>query len=294
MVGREGTAGEMLAEVVGDLAAKIAARTPAALADEPDAVHQLRTTVRRLRNVLAAFGLLVDPATAGGLRARLATYGELLGRARDLEVRAEWSARVADEVGLDPVLRGRLELPLLTAHDRAHQALVLWWGSEEAAELSRTLAEWAAAPAVLDGAARPAAPVAREVLTAQAERVLALGADYRTDAESTHALRKAGRRLRHTADAVTRPPAAVLGQEYAALGVLGERVQVLLGDHRDAMLLAEHVRGLPAEDVAAYRPVVDRADRLAADAIEQVPAVLAELRQCLTDVGTATPASGCR
>jgi CHAD domain-containing protein len=294
MVGREGTAGEMLAEVVGDLAAKIAARTPAALADEPDAVHQLRTSVRRFRNLLAAFGQLLEPAAVGGLRARLATYGDLLGAARDLEGRAEWSARVADDAGLDPVLRDRLERPIVAAHDRAHRALVAWWGSEEAAELSGTLSEWAAAPAFLDSAARPAAAVAREVLTAQADRVLSLGADYLTDADSTHALRKAGRRLRHIADAVTRPPAAALGQEYAALGVLGERVQVLLGDHRDAVLLAEHVRGLPAEDAAAYRPVVDRADRLAADAIEQVPAVLAELRQRITEVGTATPASGRR
>ncbi len=55
MGGREMTAGDMLADIVGDLVALIDARTPAALADEPDAVHQLRTAVRRLRNVLAAF-----------------------------------------------------------------------------------------------------------------------------------------------------------------------------------------------------------------------------------------------
>ena len=282
MAGREATAGEMLAEIVGDLAARILDRGPAALADEPDAVHQLRTAVRRLRNVLAAFAQYVEPAALGGLPARLTDYGDRLGEARDLEVRTEWCAAVAAEVGLDEETRARLAGPLEEAHAQAHAALVAWSRSDEADELQTALDTWANTSAVPSGSARPATVVAREVVAAQADRVLARTVDdYLRDPEAAHALRKAGRRLRHAADAVTQPPAAVLGPAAAALGELGSRLQSLLGDHRDALLLADHVRrSLPddADARASYATVIEAAERAAEAAIAGVPEVLEKLR----------------
>jgi len=280
MAGPEVTAGDMLADIVSDLVARIDARTPAALADEPDAVHQLRTAVRRLRNVLAAFSQYVEPDVVGGLRAQLAEYGDRLGLARDLEVRAAWCDEVATEVGLDDGLRARLVGPLLEAHAQAHAAFVTWSGSAEAKELQVALFAWTGAPALANGSARPARVVAREVVAAQVERVLAQAGDYLSDEDSAHALRKAGRRLRHTADAVTRAPAAVLGEDAAALGKLGSQLQSLLGDHRDALLLADYVRRSQpagADERTAYAAVVDAADRAADAAIAAVPDVLAAL-----------------
>jgi CHAD domain-containing protein len=280
MGGREVTAGDMLAEVITHLVAKIGAKAPAALADEPDAVHQLRTAVRRLRNVLAAFSQYVEPSAVGGLRARLADYSDRLGLARDLEVRAAWCEQVATEIGLAEDVRDRLVTPLLEAHARAHAALVEWAGSPDAESLHAALASWAAAPALANGTARPASAVAREVLTAQVERVIDHAAEYRNDPESAHALRKAGRRLRHTADAVTKPPAEVLGPDAAALGELGSRVQSLLGDHRDALLLAAYVRESLPDDAdlrASYTRAIEEAERAAAAAIAAVPEVLGQL-----------------
>ncbi len=168
------------------------------------------------------------------------------------------------------------------AHARAHAALVTWSGSAEAEELHEVLCAWSHAPVLLPGSARPAAAVAREVVAAQAGRVLSRDADdYRGDPEAAHALRKAGRRLRHAAEAVTRPPAAVLGPDAAALGELGSRLQSLLGDHRDALLLADYVRGsLPDEPHgrASYATVIEAAERAADAAIAGVPEVLEELR----------------
>ncbi len=280
MGGREATAGEVLVEVVSDLVARIGAKAPAALADEPDAVHQLRTVVRRLRNVLAAFSQYVEPSAVGGLRARLADYSDRLGLVRDLEVRAEWCAKVATEVGLADELRDCLVAPVLEDHARAHAALVGWARSPEAQRLDAALASWAAAPGLADGSSRPASAVAREVLAVQVERVLDHAAHFRGDPEAAHALRKAGRRLRHTVDAVTKPPAAVLGSEAVSLGALGSRVQSLLGDHRDALLLADYVRGtLPTGAArASYDPVIAAAERAADAAIVAVPGVLEELR----------------
>jgi CHAD domain-containing protein len=281
MGGRDTTAGEMLAAVIADLVGKIEARTPAALADEPDAVHQLRTAVRRLRNVLAAFSGYVEPSEVGGLRARLTEYSDRLGRVRDLEVRAAWCARVAAEVGLADILRERLVVPLVEQHARAHAALVAWVGSAAAEPIGTGLGEETFSSAAAVGSARPAAVVAQEVLTEQVDRVLDHGTGYQNDHEAAHALRRAARRLRHTADAVTRPPAEVLGPDAAVLGELGSRVQSLLGDHRDALLLAEHVRALlPQDDAerAAYISVIEAAERAASAAMAEVPSVLADLR----------------
>ena len=281
MGGREATAGEMLAEVVSDLVARIGAKAPAALDDEPDGVHQLRTAVRRLRNVLAAFSQYVEPSVVGGLRARLAEYSDRLGLARDLEVRAAWCERFATEVGLGDELREGLVAPLLEEHARAHAALVAWAGSPDAEPLTAALSQWVEAPALANGTARPASAVAREVLAAQVERVLDHATGYQTDLEAAHALRKASRRLRHTADAVTRPPAAVLGSDAAALGEIGSRVQSLLGDHRDALMLADHVRRSLPDDAgvrAAYASLIEAAEKAADAAIAAVPDVLAELR----------------
>ena len=271
----------MLVAVVGDLAAGLEDRLPAALADEPDAVHRLRTAVRRLRNVLAAFASYLEPGEVGALRAGLAEYGDRLGVARDVEVRAEWCARVAADVGLDAALTERIMGPLRAEHDVAQASLVRWAGSPEAGRLREALSSWAASPALVDGrSARPAAAVAQDVLAAQVERVLAHGEDHLADEESLHGLRRAGRRLRHTADAVTRPPAGVLGADARAVGDLGGRLQSLLGDHRDAHLLAEHVRAsVPdAAERSPYEPLVEAAERVAASTIDAVPPVLAELR----------------
>lgn len=281
MGGSETTAAEMLAEVITHLVGKIEERTPAALADEPDAVHQLRTAVRRLRNVLAAFSQYVEPSDVGGLRAQLAHCGDRLGLARDLEVRAAWCTEIATEVGLADHLRERLVTPLLADHARAHALLVEWAGSPDAEPLGKALASWAAAPVLQNGSARPASVVAREVLTQQVERVIDHARGYRDSHEAAHELRKAGRRLRHTADAVTKPPAEVLGPDAAALGELGSRVQSLLGDHRDALLLADYVRGSLPQDAdvrASYAPVIEAAQRAADAAMAAVPEVLAELR----------------
>ena len=294
MAGPRMTAGEMLGAVLDDLARSVARSQPAALADEPDAVHQLRTAVRRLRNVLAAFGDMVDPATAGVLRARLSAYGDRLGLARDLEVRAADVPEAADAVGLGPGPTERLLRDLRAAHATAHAELVAWCGSEEGAAVAAALAS-AGDVAMVDGAGRPADVVAAEVLLAQADRVLAHGQAYLADSDAAHALRKAGRRLRHVADAVVQPPAAVLGDDARALGAAGATVQKLLGEHRDAGLLAEHVRsaGVRDGDAQELAATEEHAQRRAAAALAAVPRALEELAELRARAQTRrAPADG--
>lgn len=277
------TAGELLATEIRDLAAALTAGREAALADEPDAVHQLRTTVRRLRNLLAAFRRCFDPDRAAELGAALASYGDLLGECRDLEVRAADTTAALDALGLADELGHALVDPLLARHVTAHDALVAWHAGPGVVALDALLVAWSDAPALARRARRPAADVARKAVRRQARRVL-----VRADAvvaaegveEARHGLRKAGRRLRHTADAVA---SVDVDDSLRALGRLGHQVQGALGDHRDALLLAEHVRRCAAglrevTDRASYDVVVGHAGQLAAEALEGLPGTLSSLR----------------
>lgn len=236
------TAGDLLTSVAADLATGIRAGRPAALADEPDAVHRLRTTVRRLRNLLAAFRRCFDTAEAAELGAALASYGSLLGECRDLEVRAADARAALAALGLADELEPTVVAPLERVHAAAHAQLVAWHAGPDAAALDALLDRWSQAPPLRRRARRPAGATARKAVRRQVRRVL-----RRADRGAEHDLRKAARRLRHTADAVAsvRPDAATLGR-------LGHRVQGVLGDVRDAQLLAEHARRCGAEPLAAY------------------------------------------
>ncbi|MCR1782616.1 CHAD domain-containing protein [Nocardioides carbamazepini] len=255
------SAADLLTGAVGVLLADIRAGRAPALADEPDAVHRLRTSVRRLRNVLAGFGRYVERRPAGALRDRLASYGALLGAGRDLEVRAEDCRRVLAEVGrldLEPVLVA----PLVAAHGGAHAALVDWHTTPDAVALDRLLGEWARTVPLTARAHRAADPAVAKVLRREVGRVL----DRAADGEASHEVRKSARRLRHVAEAVGTDDAARLGR-------LGKDIQGRLGDHRDALLLAEHLWSVGAPAV-----VVARVEASASHALDGLPEVLATLR----------------
>jgi CHAD domain-containing protein len=237
----------LLSGAIRDLVAEIDRLREPALADEPDAVHQLRTAVRRLRNVLAGFRRYLHAKPTADLRDRLASYGTLLGQGRDLEVRAEDCRRVLadlDRTDLHDVLVG----PLLSGHAAEHERLVLWHDTEEAPELAACLADWASEPPLRrKRAKKPAKAAARAVVRREVRRTL----DAAGQGETSHEVRKAARRLRHVAEVADDERAARLGKE----------IQGRLGDHRDALLLAEHLwsSGAPALLIAHVEAAASRA-----------------------------------
>ncbi|MBM0127673.1 CHAD domain-containing protein [Pimelobacter simplex] len=251
-------AGDLLARVIGELVTDVRAGREPALADDPDAVHQLRTSVRRLRNVLAGFGRYVEKRPAHELRAHLASYGALLGAGRDLEVRAEDCRRVLAELGRSDLEHALVD-PLLAAHGGAHAVLVDWHGSPDAAALDHLLGMWGEKAPLAGRARRPVGQVRRSVLRRELRRVL----DRAEEGETSHDVRKAARRLRHVAEAV--------GE--TALARAGKDVQGRLGDHRDAVLLAGHLwsAGAPAVVVAHVEAAASRV-------LEGLPADLEALR----------------
>lgn len=294
------TAEETLTAAVGLRAQVVLDRVPAAVEDQHDAVHQLRTAVRRLRSLLAVFRSHFLAEEVTDLRHRLSTLGDVLGEPRDLEVAAELAGSVLEELraGRDdePVAEVSATLFDAVLEDRAtaHATFVAWW-EDHGEELTRVLEGWTedapVDPALTEEAAKPFLKdaVRSEVARARtmADRLevgLLEGPDDRTLADA-HRLRKAGRRLRYIAEAFTQPPAEVLGKKARRAGKRGSRLQTVLGDHRDALLLGGRARRLAVE--ASTPGAADDFRAFAAVAEARASSALADLPQAMTKLRSA-------
>ncbi|WP_382305099.1 CHAD domain-containing protein [Herbiconiux sp. UC225_62] len=245
---------------VAELVGQVVALDPAVRADRPDAVHQLRTTVRRLRNVLATHRDLFDPAAVDQVRNTLSRFGAVLGEVRDLEVRAEWAAFALDELETDrgvddPDARRRLVDDTRAEHDEAHARLVTVMSGSVYYRLLDALDSFTGDARVAPDAPHQVKKEARRTLRKAGKRALArsvkerearrvLGPDIVAAAGALGALhdsRKAARRLRHAAEFATTGAAGVLGAHAEAVGDAAEELQDALGWHRDASLFAEYM-----------------------------------------------------
>ncbi|WP_278236729.1 CHAD domain-containing protein [Isoptericola sp. AK164] len=295
-------AGEVFGDVVADHVRRVEQRIPRALADEDDAVHRLRTAVRRLRTVLAVYRPAFERDQVKDLRRRLAELGDVLGEARDLEVRRADVESVGGAASVPRQARERIVEDLDRQHAAAHARFVEYAGSPTMAVTTAELIRWVQEPPLGKAADRKAATVARKRLrkaVRRAERAAAeLDLAALTDATAedvatsenledllarAHEVRKAGRRVSQATRAVTRSPTRVLGSSAKDLGAAGKTIQSTLGDHRDAMLLAtlarEHADRAEAagEDRGPYDRLARAAVRRARSALEAVPEALEHL-----------------
>src|ERR1700761_4514520 len=83
---RHSPAGEVVLAYLDAQAARLSVLDLAVRRDKPDAIHQMRVTVRRLRSVLQSFTAIVSEPETRSLRAELKWLGGVLGDARDTEV----------------------------------------------------------------------------------------------------------------------------------------------------------------------------------------------------------------
>jgi CHAD domain-containing protein len=270
---------------------------PLAMADEPDALHQMRTSVRRLRSLLAAYGPVLDAGVTTELRRRLGELGHELGTVRDLEVRvqvAEGALAAGDEAGrfVSDEDRARVRGILIddetTAHDRAHARFVERQRMPRAVarleELDRVLGD----PPFTELAGRHAEDELARLLDREAGRAAkrARRLPIEPELDDLHELRKAARRLRYAAEAVTQPPVELFGDAAIALADAGDEIHDVLGDHRDELLFAEHLRRAAAHAAHAGQPAGTLV-RLAADADARAAAHLAKLPDAIDELTVA-------
>ena len=288
-----GTAVMIALAAIGE---RLDALEPAALADEPDAVHQLRTQVRRLRSVLAAYAPLFDTSVAEALRRRYGAFGKELGTVRDIEVRVQVAERALQEASEAsdvagaatemPAMRARFIDAELEAYRLAHARLVERERMPRAAARRTALAEFLAGPPFTPLSAEPAVTELGDLVEREARRTLrrARRIGPTAETEKLHAVRKAGRRLRYAAETVTAEPVELFDDRVRALATAGEDLHDLLGDHRDEVLFVAHLRRYVAhaahdgEPVDALERLAAAADRRAADRLGKLDSVVRDLR----------------
>ncbi|PZE69495.1 CHAD domain-containing protein [Curtobacterium sp. MCBD17_021] len=238
---RSGTSARFVVDVLAGLRADVVEADPYARADAPEAVHDLRKVLRRLRSVLAAYRGALDRAATESLRRRLSVIGRAAGRVRDAEVLA---------AGLTPTAE---RAPTGLVEDGALGALRDRFLDERRARLADLQdalrsPEWFAALDALDAliAAAPPGPRADDPVRGFVERRLHHErrrvrrardrAASRDDLATLHEARKAARRLRYAVEA-----AGGFAASHQHLGRL-RRVQEVLGAGLDAAHAAEALR----------------------------------------------------
>src|SRR5580765_6278481 len=71
----------------------VQARAALEQADDPDALHDFRVALRRLRSCLRSYREQVKPSVGRRLRRRLRRMARTTGASRDLEVQLQWLHR---------------------------------------------------------------------------------------------------------------------------------------------------------------------------------------------------------
>jgi CHAD domain-containing protein len=210
---------------------------------DPEDLHQMRVSVRRMRAVLRAARPLLDRDWADGLRAELGWLGRALGPVRDLDVLlARLHGEAAELGGRDAVAAERLLAALLDERTAARVVMLDALGNERYEALLRRLLTAATSPVPASTATRSASPELGALVVKEFRRLRAgvrEAGDEPPDAV-LHALRIQGKRLRYTAELVE--PA--LGEPVRDLLRATVVMQDVLGDHQDACVAQQRVRAL--------------------------------------------------
>ena len=256
--------GEALAAALGSEYRALLAHDPGTRrGDDPEDLHQLRVATRRMRAFLRAARPLVEADWATALRAELGWLGQHLGPARDLDVmlgrlRAEVRALGQHDAEATSGLLDALEAERAAAYRDVVETL---GGDRYFALLDRL--EIAAAPPLTGDETTLAAIFHREAKRMR-RTFAALGESPANDA--LHASRIAVKRARYAADL----GAHELGRPGRRFVDIAKRLQDILGDHQDAVVAQDRIRGWaassPALDsgFAAGRLVQLEQDRMAA------------------------------
>jgi CHAD domain-containing protein len=219
------------------------------LGEDPEAVHQARVGIRRLRSTLRTFRSLLDQSWSGALRAELAWIADLLGAVRDADVLLERLrhdlATLADgnpggDAGVDHAAGARL-LRRLEAAREGHRAALLeaMDGGRYRALRDRVTAA-VDAPALLadaEGSALEAAsPLVAKRWRRLRKQVRQAGSD--PSDQQLHQIRIEAKRCRYAAEAVI----PVVGDPARAFAKAVAALQEVLGEQHDAVVAQSWLR----------------------------------------------------
>jgi CHAD domain-containing protein len=235
------SAGDVVLAYLREHAARLKSLDPLVRADEPDAVHQMRVTTRRLRSTLQSFGKIIPRSGTAEMLTELKWLGGVLGEARDAEVLASRLAHnlrtIPAELVLGPA-EARVQGHFAPIQAAARANVLAALDSARYFALRDALDELLADPPLSAGADRPAGRVlpaaARRTYRRTRRRIRHAGRTPpgRDQESAYHEVRKAAKRARYAGEAVS--PA--LGQDARRFTKQMKKIQSVLGDHQDAVV----------------------------------------------------------
>ena len=247
------TAGEAMLAYLSAQTARLNALELAVRQDKPDAVHQMRVAVRRLRATLQSFQGIVSEPDTRHLRAELKWLGGVLGGARDTEVLASHLhaglAAVPTELVLGPA-QARITAHFAPLEASSRKAVLDALDSDRYKMLRTALSRLLDSPPLTPRAAEEAGTVLP----------LALGRAYRRTHRrmqratqepagpqrdvALHETRKAAKRARYAAEAAAPALGKKGGKKAHRLAKRMKKVQSVLGDHQDAVIAQAAARDI--------------------------------------------------
>ena len=213
-----------------------------------NAVHATRVATRRYRSVLRVFAELFESEQAASLDAELAWYASLLGAVRDGEVLGKHLAQTLTtlpaQVDVAPASVHLAEY-LAAEQDSARQVLLRQMRSKRYLALLATVDAWQERPPMTEEAAHSSKTVHTYFDTAgqRFARRLRQASHPDADADVLHRARKAGKRVRYTAELAV--PA--LGKPARSAVKRATLFQETLGEYQDSALAGDVLRNLAGE-----------------------------------------------
>lgn len=281
---RHTPAGEVVLAYLSAQTGRIGALDPEVRQERPDAVHQMRVTVRRLRSALQTFTEILSEPGTRRLRAELKWLGGVLGEARDTEVLAArlhaGLAAVPVELVLGPA-QARVTAHFAPLEASSRKAVLDALDAERYRALRAELGRLLDKPPLTPRAAEPAGGVLP----------LAVGRAYRRTGRrmrrareappgprrdvALHETRKAAKRARYAAEAASPALGGKAGKKARRFAKRMKKVQSVLGAHQDAVIARAAARDigvrahLAGENAFSFGLLQDRAHRQALAREEQ-------------------------
>ena len=214
-------------------------------AQEPDAVHKMRTASRRLRSALAAYRRLFDSDQAQQLDDQLRWLARGLSRARDLQVIEELllESLPADDAPAASARAEKFTRKALAAQRREAAAEVAaLLDSDDYGQVLDAVAGFVGEPALGERAARPAPKeLRRHVRRAHRRLARRLAGAWAAPPdqcnEALHRARKAAKRVRYACE-VAEP---AQGKRARRLRRRAKRLSEVLGQRQDAVMTQQTV-----------------------------------------------------
>ena len=273
---KKGPVSDVVTSYTGAQIRELLTHDPGVRSGTPDSVHQMRSVARRIRSVLRTYRNLFDKNTVIGLERELQWLGRVLGRPRDTEViRERILGHLNDlpEAEAAGPVRGQLEHELDTTYNAGYQRALTTLDSHRYYRLLDALEHFRDTPPTTSKAKRKASKASARAVNKAARRLdKAHRAAKKTKGTTghdaaLHQVRKDAKRLRHAAESVT----AIHGKRARTLEKTSHRIQLILGDHQDAVVARELLQRLAAApDMAAgttavYQALIEQETQTAAN-----------------------------